>query len=37
VAKFELGEGPEPELREVRALRQRESSDLIDRLLAGIG
>ena len=37
VAKFELGEGPEPELREARMLRQRQASDLIDRLLAGIG
>ncbi len=37
VAKFELGEGPEPELREARVLWQRQSSDLIDRLLAGIG
>ena len=37
VAKFELGEGPEPELREARVLRQRQASDLIDRLLAGIG
>ena len=37
VAKFELGEGAEPELREVRVLRQRQASDLIDRLLAGIG
>jgi hypothetical protein len=36
VAKFELGEGPEPELREARVLRQRQTSDLIDRLLAGI-
>ena len=37
VAKFELDEGPEPELREARVLRQRQASDLIDRLLAGIG
>ncbi len=37
VAKFELGEGQEPELREARVLRQRQASDLIDRLLAGIG
>jgi hypothetical protein len=36
VAKFELGEGGEPELREARALRQRQASDLIDRLLAGL-
>jgi hypothetical protein len=37
VAKFELCEGPERELREARVLRQRQASDLIDRLLAGIG
>ena len=37
MVKFELGEGPEPELREARVLRQRQASDLIDRLLAGIG
>jgi hypothetical protein len=37
VAKFELGEGQDPELREARVLRQRNASDLIDRLLAGIG
>jgi len=37
VAKFELGDRPEPELQEARVLRQREASDLIDRLLAGIG
>ena len=36
MVKFELGEGPEPELREARVLRQRQASDLIDRLLAGI-
>jgi hypothetical protein len=36
VAKFEIGEGPEPELREARALRQRQASAQIDRLLAGI-
>ena len=34
VAKFELGEGDEPDQREARALRQRQVSDLIDRLLA---
>ena len=33
VAKFELGEGNEPKLREARALRQRQASDLIDQLL----
>jgi hypothetical protein len=37
VAKFELGEGQDPELREARVLRQRQVSDLIDRRLAGIG
>ena len=37
VAKFELGEGDEPELREARALRQREASDVVERLLGGIG
>lgn len=37
VAKFELGESDEPEQREVRALRQREASDVIERLLARIG
>lgn len=35
VARFELGE--DPDLREVRALRQRETSDLIERLLTLIG
>jgi hypothetical protein len=33
VAKFELGEGDEPEQHEARALRQRQVSDLIDQLL----
>lgn len=37
VAKFELGEGDEPELREARALRQRQACDLIEQLLARIG
>ena len=36
VAKFEVGEGDEPEQREARALRQREASDIIGRLLARI-
>ena len=36
VAKFEFGEGDEPEQREARALRQREASDIIGRLLARI-
>ena len=34
VAKFELGEADEPELREARALRQREAADAIERLLS---
>ena len=33
VAKFELGEGDETEQREARALRQRQTSDLITQLL----
>jgi len=37
VARFELGETEEPALREARALRQREVSDVIDQLLARIG
>ena len=37
VAKFELGEGDEPEQREARALRQRQASDVIEQLLARIG
>ena len=37
VAKFELGEGDEPEQREARALRQRQASDVIDQLLGRIG
>lgn len=37
VAKFELGEGNEAEQREVRALRQRQASDVIEQLLARIG
>lgn len=37
VAKFELGESNEPEQREGRALRQREVSDVIERLLECIG
>jgi len=37
VAKFELGEGDEPAQREARALRQRQVSDVIDQLMAGIG
>lgn len=34
VAKFELGAGNDPELREARLLRQREVSNLIERLLS---
>lgn len=37
VARFERGEGDEPELREARVLRQREVSDLVERLLTLIG
>jgi hypothetical protein len=37
VAKFELGEGDEAEQRELRALRQRQASDVIEQLLARIG
>jgi hypothetical protein len=37
VAKFELGEGNEPEQREARALRQRQASDLIEQILERIG
>jgi hypothetical protein len=34
VARFERGEGTEPELHEARVLRQREVSNLVERLLA---
>lgn len=37
VAKFELGESDEPGQHEARALRQRQASDVIDRLLIRIG
>lgn len=37
VAKFELGEGDEPEQREARILRQRQASDVIEQLLARTG
>ncbi|WP_374692516.1 antitoxin [Accumulibacter sp.] len=37
VAKFELGEGDEPEQREARALRQCQASDVIAQLLGRIG
>lgn len=36
LAKFELGEGNDPALREARAVRQRLASNLIERLLARI-
>ena len=37
VARFELGEGDEPEQREARILRQRQACDVIEQLLARIG
>ncbi len=37
VAKFELGEGDDPDLREARTLRQRGACDVIEQLLARIG
>jgi len=37
VAKFELGEKDEPKKREASALRQRQATDVIDRVLAQIG
>lgn len=37
LAKFELGGGNDPVLREARAVRQRRASALIEKLLAGIG
>lgn len=37
VAKFELGDSDEPEQREARVLRQRQASDVIERLLTRIG
>jgi hypothetical protein len=37
VARFEQGEGDEPELREARLLRQRQASDIIEQLLDRIG
>jgi branched-chain amino acid transport system substrate-binding protein len=37
VARFELGEGDEPEQREARLLRQRQVSDVVEQLLARIG
>ena len=37
VAKFEVGEGTDPEEREARLLRQRQASDVVEQLLAKIG
>lgn len=37
IAKFELGEGNEPEQREARMLRQRQVSDMIEQLIMLIG
>lgn len=37
VARFELGDGDEPEQREARLLRQRQASDTVDQLVAQIG
>jgi hypothetical protein len=37
VAKFELGEGEDADLRETRALRQRQASDVIEQLVDRIG
>jgi len=37
VAKFELGEGNEPEQREARTMRQRQACDVIEQLLARLG
>jgi hypothetical protein len=37
VAKFELGESNEPDLREARVLRQRQASDVIGQLLGRVG
>ncbi|WP_137390418.1 antitoxin [Rhodoligotrophos defluvii] len=37
VARFELGDGDEPDQREARLLRQREASDVVEQLLARIG
>lgn len=36
VAKFELGEGEEPEQREARLLRQRQVSSIVEQLLARV-
>lgn len=37
VAKFEMGENEEPEQREMRVLRQREVSDVIEQILMRVG
>lgn len=37
VARFELGESDESDLREARTLRQRQVCDVIEQLLAQIG
>ena len=37
VARFELGEGEEPEQREARMLRQRQANEVIEEFLARIG
>lgn len=37
VAKFELGEGEDPSIREARALRQREVSSVVESLLLRLG
>jgi len=37
VARFEQGEGDEPDQREARLLRQRQASDIIEQLLARVG
>jgi hypothetical protein len=37
VAKFEMGEDEDPEARESRALRQRDASDVVMRLLKAMG
>ena len=37
VARFELGEGEEPEQREARMLRQRQANEVIEEFLARVG
>ncbi len=36
VARFEIGESDEPEMRDLRILRQREVADIVTKLLAGV-